>query len=259
MFVPLLLGAAVSGAATVGALVQHYRQEFGPMTLAEARALASMPETAIGTATEGLVKLVGVLGCDLPVRSLYDSTLSAVREVHHYRVEGSGIRAVRHRSKVERSEEPFWVDDGTGRVSLDPGACRIDFEREGADIDLVLTDLVMPGIDGIALASRLQRQPPVKVLFMSGYSEHAAMRKTAMSSIIYEVLDMGTGITDAETRDHVARFVGFGGVVAMGCTVGQGITGFSTLALGSIVTFLAIVAGAAAMLKFQYWRLMREA
>ena len=28
----------------------------------------------------------------------------------------------------------------------------------------------------------------------------AAMRKTAMSSIIYEVLDMGTGITDAEGR-----------------------------------------------------------
>ncbi|MDG1739747.1 MAG: hydantoinase B/oxoprolinase family protein, partial [Paracoccaceae bacterium] len=28
----------------------------------------------------------------------------------------------------------------------------------------------------------------------------AAMRKTAMSSIIYEVLDMGTGITDAQGR-----------------------------------------------------------
>ena len=28
----------------------------------------------------------------------------------------------------------------------------------------------------------------------------AAMRKTAMSSIIYEVLDMGTGITDATGR-----------------------------------------------------------
>ena len=33
----------------------------------------------------------------------------------------------------------------------------------------------------------------------------------------------------------------------------------STLALGSIVTFIAIVAAAAATLKFQYWRLMREA
>jgi uncharacterized membrane protein YedE/YeeE len=52
--------------------------------------------------------------------------------------------------------------------------------------------------------------------------------------------------------------MGFGGVVSLGCTVGQGITGFSTLALGSIVTFLAIVAGAAATMKYEYWKLMRE-
>jgi hypothetical protein len=53
--------------------------------------------------------------------------------------------------------------------------------------------------------------------------------------------------------------MGFGGVVSLGCTVGQGITGFSTLALGSIITFLAIVAGAAATMKYEYWRMMREA
>lgn len=64
-----------------------------------------------------------------------------------------------------------------------------------------------------------------------------------------------------DTASHLlgAALMGFGGVVGMGCTVGQGITGFSTLALGSIVTFLAIVAGAAVTVKFQYWRLMREA
>ena len=62
-----------------------------------------------------------------------------------------------------------------------------------------------------------------------------------------------------DTTNHLigAALMGFGGVTAMGCTVGQGITGFSTLALGSILTFLAIIAGAAAMLKFQYWRIMR--
>lgn len=63
-----------------------------------------------------------------------------------------------------------------------------------------------------------------------------------------------------DTASHLlgAVLMGFGGVVAMGCTVGQGISGFSTLALGSILTFLAIVTAAAATLKFQYWRLMRE-
>ena len=53
--------------------------------------------------------------------------------------------------------------------------------------------------------------------------------------------------------------MGVGGVLAMGCTVGQAITGVSTLALGSIVTFVAIVAGAAATMKYEYWRMMREA
>jgi hypothetical protein len=54
-----------------------------------------------------------------------------------------------------------------------------------------------------------------------------------------------------------AVLMGFGGVTAMGCTVGQGLTGISTLALGSLVALLAIVAGSAATMKVLYWRLAR--
>lgn len=56
-----------------------------------------------------------------------------------------------------------------------------------------------------------------------------------------------------------AVLMGIGGVLSMGCTIGQAITGVSTLALGSILTFVAIVAGAAATMKYQYWKMMREA
>jgi uncharacterized membrane protein YedE/YeeE len=69
------------------------------------------------------------------------------------------------------------------------------------------------------------------------------------------------GFVNAEdTASHMIGgiLMGFGGITALGCTVGQGITGFSTLALGSIVTFVSIVAGAAATMKWQYWRMMRE-
>jgi uncharacterized protein len=52
--------------------------------------------------------------------------------------------------------------------------------------------------------------------------------------------------------------MGVGGVLAMGCTVGQAITGMSTLAIGSMLTFFAIVIGAAATMKYQYWRMMQE-
>jgi hypothetical protein len=69
------------------------------------------------------------------------------------------------------------------------------------------------------------------------------------------------GFRDAEdTANHVVGglLMGFGGITALGCTIGQAISGFSTLALGSILTFLAIVAGSAATMKYQYWRLARE-
>lgn len=52
--------------------------------------------------------------------------------------------------------------------------------------------------------------------------------------------------------------MGIGGVLSMGCTIGQGITGVSTLALGSLLTLAAIIAGAATTMKYQYWRMLRE-
>ena len=70
------------------------------------------------------------------------------------------------------------------------------------------------------------------------------------------------GFAGAEdTGMHVVGgiLMGFGGVTALGCTIGQGLSGMSTLALGSILAFLSIIAGSAATMKWQYWRLMREA
>jgi uncharacterized membrane protein YedE/YeeE len=54
--------------------------------------------------------------------------------------------------------------------------------------------------------------------------------------------------TFADTGDTLrnlggAALMGIGGVMALGCTVGQAVTGVSTLALGSFLAFAAIVAG----------------
>lgn len=64
-----------------------------------------------------------------------------------------------------------------------------------------------------------------------------------------------------DTRNHIAggMLMGFGGVTALGCTIGQGITGISTLALGSFLSLAAIITGAALTLKYQYWRMTQEA
>jgi hypothetical protein len=55
-----------------------------------------------------------------------------------------------------------------------------------------------------------------------------------------------------------AVLMGIGGVLAMGCTIGQGISGVSTMALGSILTLVSIIGGSAATMKYQYYLMMRE-
>ena len=67
----------------------------------------------------------------------------------------------------------------------------------------------------------------------------------------------------ASFKDFVNHFIGailmgFGGVLAMGCTIGQGLSGLSTLAIGSFVALAAIMAGAALGLRWQTWRLERS-
>jgi DNA-binding response OmpR family regulator len=52
-------------------------------------------------------------------------------------------------------------------------ALRVSGEHEGP-IDLLITDLVMPGMGGREVASRLETaRPGLRVLFMSGYTENA--------------------------------------------------------------------------------------
>jgi uncharacterized membrane protein YedE/YeeE len=53
--------------------------------------------------------------------------------------------------------------------------------------------------------------------------------------------------------------MGFGGITAMGCTIGQAVTGVSTLSISSFIVFLGIVAGAAITMKIQYYLMTREA
>ncbi|MDQ5767233.1 YeeE/YedE family protein [Thiothrix subterranea] len=60
--------------------------------------------------------------------------------------------------------------------------------------------------------------------------------------------------------NHVlgAALMGIGGVLAMGCTVGQAITGVSTLAIGSFIAFAGIVLGSALTMKVQFYQMMYE-
>lgn len=56
-----------------------------------------------------------------------------------------------------------------------------------------------------------------------------------------------------------ALLMGVGGVTAMGCTIGQGLSGMSTLSLNALSALLFIVLGAVGAMKYQIWRLERQA
>lgn len=64
----------------------------------------------------------------------------------------------------------------------------------------------------------------------------------------------------SDFTNHVigAVLMGFGGTLAMGCTIGQAVTGVSTLALGSLLTFAAIFLGSALTMKVQYYKMVYE-
>ena len=69
--------------------------------------------------------------------------------------------------------------------------------------------------------------------------------------------------TFADTSDTVrnmvgAAMMGVGGVLALGCTVGQGLSGVSTLAVGSFIAVISIIAGAVVGIKSMEWMLMRD-
>jgi len=89
----------------------------------------------------------------------------------------------------------------------------------------------------------------------------AAVGGVILGSFLYAVLTRKFRVETFVVRGDMVRHIlggmlmGFGGVLAMGCTVGQGITGMSTLALGSLMALFSIVFGSALTMKVEYYLL----
>jgi uncharacterized membrane protein YedE/YeeE len=67
-----------------------------------------------------------------------------------------------------------------------------------------------------------------------------------------------SSIKDTQRNLIGAALMGIGGVMALGCTVGQGITGVSTLAIGSFVALISIVVGGVVGMKHMERVIMKE-
>lgn len=65
------------------------------------------------------------------------------------------------------------------------------------------------------------------------------------------------GVEDTANHMVGAIFMGIGGITATGCTVGQGLSGASTLALPSWITLFSMMMGAALAIRYQTWRVSK--
>ena len=77
-------------------------------------------------------------------------------------------------------------------------------------------------------------------------------------SLVYAVASGNFRIETFSSRSDMLNhlyagvLMGFGGVLSLGCTIGQGVGGLSTLALGSLASIVFIVLGCALTIKVQY-------
>lgn len=109
-------------------------------------------------------------------------------------------------------------------------------------------------LDYLMLGSDSSKKLTIAIVMVIGTILGASAYALASKTFQWEAF---RDVEDTATHLIGAALMGFGGVTAMGCTIGQGITGMSTLALGSMLTFASILVGGWATLKFQYWRIMR--
>ena len=89
----------------------------------------------------------------------------------------------------------------------------------------------------------------------------AAVFGVILGSFVYVILTGKFRIETFTDREDMIRHIkggilmGFGGVLALGCSIGQGVTGMSTLAVGSLMSLLSIIFGSALTMKVEYYLL----
>ncbi len=87
---------------------------------------------------------------------------------------------------------------------------------------------------------------------LAGSAAYALVSRTFRWEGFGSVEDVGNHIVGG-------IFMGFGGVTALGCTIGQGLSGISTLAVGSVIALAAIIVGSVAAQRYLMWRMEKMA
>lgn len=110
-------------------------------------------------------------------------------------------------------------------------------------------------LDWLMLFSDKSKQLTIGIVSVVGIVLGSAVYALASGSFRWE------GFRDTrDTANHLvgAVLMGVGGVTAMGCTIGQGLSGLSTLSLTSLVAVAGILLGGFLGMRWQMWQLERS-
>jgi len=152
----------------------------------------------------------------------------------------------------------WWVSGRLGYVAEDPSTLEPAFlatnSRRMESLSMVAP--VAFALDWLMFFSDKAKVLTLGIVSMVGITLGALGASLAERSFRWE----GFGkVEDLSNHLVGAVLMGVGGVTAMGCTVGQGLSGVATLSLGSFIALAAIVGGGVLGLRYQMWRLERMA
>ena len=150
----------------------------------------------------------------------------------------------------------WWVSGHMGFVAEHPETLDAVFlaTNSGRAEAMSFVSPVAYTLDWLMFFSDKSKLLTIGIVSVVGVVAGSAVNALASGSFRWE----GFGGTE-DTANHLvgAVLMGVGGVAAMGCTVGQGLSGVSTLSATSFVALAAILTGAVAGLKYQIFRLER--
>ncbi len=88
------------------------------------------------------------------------------------------VRSFASRALVQRGFKVLEASSGVEALEI--------MEREGGHVDLVVSDVVMPEMDGPTLLRHLrQRNPNIRFIFMSGYAEEAFRKNLTDENFVF--------------------------------------------------------------------------
>ena len=152
----------------------------------------------------------------------------------------------------------WWVSGRLGHVAEDPNTLQEAFVATNSQRmeSLSFVSPVAYTLDWLMFFSDKSKLLTLGIVSVLGLILGSAAYSLATGSFRWE------GFRNAnDTGTHLVggALMGIGGVTALGCTIGQGLSGLSTLSLTSFVALAAIIVGSIAALRFQIWRVERAA